>query len=418
MRKIHQSRQPLTWMPTLLAAAGLAVSPAAFSGGHTSGEPTDHDSQASAAMEGMDHSQHQGGGAGAAQDHSGHAGHDSHAGHAGHSTEPDELGRRLYGMKHVMPPELYDELREKVPLFSRYSNAEIDLAMEQMGPEYSWYISPPELRGNQGVLILSHGFRERGDTIFRDSVQSYANIFPTALAPGMSMMMNDNIQLALDDLRAAGVKDVVVMPVLSSSNNELMRQWEYILGERDEAEFATVGQVNTEGLNIIWGRAANDDPMIAEILTDWALEISENPAKEFVMVLAHGASGMKAEQDNVVELRNLNNLARYVVEDGGFAGGTGMLLQDDAPMEIRKQNVDAMRKVVAEANARGQQVLIVTNLLGSRTIQAKMRQDLKDLEYRLNAKGLTQHPNFTVWIGEVIREGFEKAALADRAAAN
>ena len=414
MKKTKQSRRPLTWIPTLLAAAGIAVSQAAFAGGHTGGDQTDHDSEASAAMEGMDHSQHQGEAA-KTMDHSGHSGH---AGHAGHSTEPDELGRRLWGMEHTMPPELYDELREKVPLFARFSNAEIDLSMQQMGPEYSWYISPPELRGTQGVLVLSHGFRERGDLIFRDSIQSYANIFPMAMAPGMSMMMNDNIQLALDDLRAAGVKDVVVVPVLSSSNNELMRQWEYVLGKRDEAEIATVGQVNTEGLNIIWGRAADDDPMVAEILTDWALEISENPSKEFVMVLAHGASGMQADKDNIEERRVLNTLARYVVEDGGFAAGTGMLLQDDAPMEIRKQNVDAMRKLVAEANARGQQVLIVTNLLGSRTIQAKMRQDLKDLEYRINAKGLTQHENFPVWMGEVIREGFEKAAMPGSAAIN
>jgi len=399
MNTTNQSRQSMPWMPTLLAAAGLALSQAACGGAHD------------------DHSGHAGHSApDSAADHSGHAGHAGHEGHAGHSTEPDEMGRRLYGMEHQMPPELYDELRANIPLFARYSNAEIDLSMEQMGPEYSWYISPPELRGDQGVLMLSHGFRERGDMMFRRSVQNYANIFPTALAPGMAMMMNDHIQLALDDLRAAGVKTVVVIPILSSSHNELMRQWEYILGFRDQAEFASVGQVNTEGLEIIITEATNDNPMIAEILTDYAEEISENPANEFIMVLAHGASGADSEADNVKEREILNTLARYVVEDGGFAGGAGMLLQDDAPPEIRAQNVEAMRKVVADANAAGQRVLVVTNLLGSRTIQAKMREDLAGLDYRLNAKGLTQHENFTTWVGEMIRGGFEKAAAPASAA--
>ncbi|MCC5793672.1 MAG: hypothetical protein JJT85_02920 [Chromatiales bacterium] len=402
------SGQPRSRTLSLLAAAGLALSLAACAGDHDHGEHAGHAGHDSHAGH-NDHGAHAG--------HGDHAGHAGHAGHHGHSTEPDELGRRLWGMEHVMPPELYDELRANIPLFARYSNAEIDLAMEQMGPEYSWYISPPELRGDQGVLVLSHGFRERGDMMFRQSIQSYANIFPIAMAPGMAMMMNDNIQLALDDLREAGVRTVVVVPILSTSHNELMRQWEYVLGFRDEPEFATVGQVNTEGLELFIMPALNDDPMVAEMLLDYALDISENPANETIMVLAHGASGKNAAEDNVKELVILNNLARYIVEDGGFSSGFGFLLQDDAPPEIRAQNVERMREKVGEANARGERVLVVTNLIGSRTIQAKMRQDLAGMDYRLNARGLSEHENFTVWIGEMIREGFEKSTMPSAAAA-
>ena len=58
----------------------------------------------------------------------------------------------------------------------------------------------------------------------------------------------------------------------------------------------------------------------------------------------------------------------------------------------------------------GQEVLIVTNLIGSRTIQAKLRKDLKGLDYNFNAKGIMQHENFIDWMGESVRGEFESAA--------
>ena len=53
-------------------------------------------------------------------------------------------------------------------------------------------------------------------------------------------------------------------------------------------------------------------------------------------------------------------------------------------------------------------VLIVTNLLGTRIVQSGLRRALQGLEYRFNAKGLIQHENFIAWINLSIDE----AALA------
>jgi sirohydrochlorin ferrochelatase len=330
----------------------------------------------------------------------------STVGHSTHSTARDELGRSLLGMKHEMSPTLVKELRDKVALWRNASDAEIALSMEMMGPEYAWYISPPGLKGEQGLLILTHGFREQGDKLFRERVQPMGNIFPTALGIGMAMMMSDHIQVALDDLVAAGAREIVVVPVVSSASNELYRQWLYIFGRQESAEFATVPRVKTSAaVRII--PPPGDNPLIAEILLDHAMEISADPKSEVVIIAGHGPS---SAEDNERELKVLAGLARIIQEDGDFASVQGITLQDDSAPEVRAANVKRLRAMIETAQQGGKRVLVVTNLIGARTIQGKLREDLEGLEYKFNSKGIAQHDNFIKWMGEAVRKELENRA--------
>jgi hypothetical protein len=334
-----------------------------------------------------------------AMDHSGHGGHDM----AGHSSEPDEMGRRLYGMKHQMTPEIMAELREKVPLFAQYSDAELGMSMAMMGSNYAWYLSDAGVEGKQAILVLMHGFRD-GDPLFKQEVEAFSSLFPMAMAPGMSMMMSDHIQLAIKDLEAAGAEQIVVVPIVSTRHNTMMRQWEYIFGIEEEASYASVERVTTAA-QILFAEPPGDDPLVAEMLIDHAMEISENPSKEVVIVAAHGPT---FEEDNQLVLAELNSLAKVMKEDSNFADVQALTLQDDAPPAIRDANIAKLRQMVSDATADGYQVLVVTNLIGTRTIQSKLRKDLKGLDYKFNKKGLAAHPNFVAeWLGETVREQFE-----------
>lgn len=345
-----------------------------------------------------------------------HAGHDmsasmDHSGHdmSGHSTERDEMGRRLHGMKHEMSPEVMDQLRENIRGWENVSDQEIALSMQMMGANYEWYISSDQVNGETGVLIMLHGFRDRGDKIFKDQLQSYAEVFPTALSMGMSMGMSQHIQLGLDDLVAAGAERIVVIPIVSTEYNTMIRQWQYIFGLVDEPAYAAVPQVETEA-EVIFADPPGSDPLVAEILLDHALELSENPADEVVIIAAHGPS---EDDDNAKQLALMEKLAKIVEQDGGFAAVMPVTLQDDAPPEIRAANVTKMRGMVESATADGKNVIVVTSLIGGRTIQKKLRKDLDNLEYTFNAKGLVQHELFVEWIGETIRTemlGATKAA--------
>jgi sirohydrochlorin ferrochelatase len=317
----------------------------------------------------------------------------------------DELGRIGFDMKHTMDAALMKELREKVQLYRNYSDADIAMSMDMMGAEYAWYVSPPEVKGGQGVLILMHGFREQGDRLFKQQVEPLGSIYPTALGVGMAMMMSSHIQAALDALEQAGARQIVVVPVVSSAQNELYRQWQYIFGRQDEAEYASVGRVRTQA-ELLFASPPGDDPLVGEILLDHALENSTSPAREVVIIAGHGPSGA---EDNAREMAVLAGLARILKEDGGFAAAYGQTLQDDAPPEIRDKNVQKLRGLVEQGARDGRQVLVVTNLIGARTIQAKLRKDLEGLDYKFNAKGIAQHPNFMKWMGEAVREEFSKA---------
>lgn len=350
----------------------------------------------------------------AATDHSAmdHASMDhgsmDHAGHA-MDTGRDAEGRRLWGQRHEMTPAMYDELRAKVPIYRNATKATIDMSMVNMGQEYQWYISPATLRNDAGVLIMTHGFREQGDRDFKGRLDNLSAALPTSLALGMGMMMSDHVQLSIDDLEAAGVTRIVVVPIVSTAHNELMRQWEYILGRRDRAEFVTVPQVRHKA-ELLLAEPPGDNPLIADIILDNALELSEDPKREFVVIVAHGASGPDRDRDNKEEMKILGNLARYIREDGGFAGAEGFTLQDDAPPEIRDANVARLRARIVELNARKITPIVVTNLLGTRTIQPKIRSDLKGLDYRFNTKGISQHPSFIKWIEETVRYRLEEPA--------
>ncbi|MGI9342023.1 MAG: hypothetical protein ACR2QV_04195 [Gammaproteobacteria bacterium] len=345
----------------------------------------------------------------AEMDHSGHdmSGHDM----AGHSTDRDEMGRRLHGMKHNVSPEIADQLRENIYGWENVSDAEIALSMQMMGSNYEWYLSNDDVSGKTGVLILLHGFGDRGDKIFKDQLQPFASAFPMSLSMGMSMMMSQHIQLGLDDLVAAGAERIIVIPIVSTEYNTMIRQWQYIFGILDQPSYASVPRVSTTA-EISFMSPPNDDPIVAEMLLDHAMEISENPAEEVVIVVAHGPS---LPADNVKQLVIMDNLAKFVKDDGGFAAVYSATLQDDAPPEMRDANVAKLRAMVEQAHADGKRPIIVTSLIGARTIQKKLRKDLAGLDYAFNAKGLVQHDLFVTWIGETVRE---ELARTERAAAN
>ena len=194
-------------------------------------------------------------------------GQPGHVDHMLHAT-PDQLGRSLYGMKHVMDPAMTKELQDKVALYKNYTPAQLALSMDQMGHEYTWYISPASLKSSQGVLILLHGFREKGDKLFKERVQEpLGNIFPTALGIGMAMTMSAHIQVGLDQLQKAGATEIVVLPIVSTQYSDLYRQWQYIFGRVAKAEYASVPRVKTNA-KLHFVLPPGDDAFAAEILLD------------------------------------------------------------------------------------------------------------------------------------------------------
>ena len=316
------------------------------------------------------------------------------------NTSMDEQGRRLYGERHQVSDAAADELRGRIEQFAGADTAMIQTVMDRMGSNYEWYVSDLELRDSTGVMILAHGFRSAGDNIFRQRLAPLADQNPTVLALGMSMMMSEHIQLAINDLEAAGAQRIVVVPVVSNRTNSLIRQWQYIFDLSDEPAYTAVPRVTTDA-ELIFAEPPGDHPLILEVLADHAKEISKEPKKEFLLLVAHGP---EAEADNEIALAMLNAMVGELQDQIGFAGIGVASLQDDAPKAVRRENVAVMRALVEQAQVEGYKVLVITNLLGARTVQAELRRDLRGLSFTFNAKGIVEHDNFIRWIEASVAE--------------
>ncbi len=307
---------------------------------------------------------------------------------------PDAEGRQLYNAPHNMDPVLMDELRANVPLFEGLDNKGIMGHMHNMGPNYTWYVSGASIRNDYGVLLLAHGFREHGDRVLSQRIAPLAEQAPTAMAMGMSMMTSDHIQLAINNLEAAGAKRVIIVPVVTTRSSSMPRQWDYVFGLADKPTYATIPRVSAD-IDLYIVPPLEDHPLVGATLVEYAAEISTDPVNEDVIILAHGPED---EADNIVQLAMLERLARYVGERSDYHSVTVATLQDDAKPEIRAANVAELRERVRESAKAGRQTLIVSNLLGTRMVQSKLRRDLRGLGYSFNPKGLIEHENFIRWI--------------------
>ena len=314
-----------------------------------------------------------------------------------HAEHQDTIETVAHG-EHQMTPEMLAVLRERIPAYQEASEQQIRLEMKMMGPNKSRYLSSDSVQGDTAVVVLIHGFGPTGDRVMTEAVQPMAEIFPTAMSAGMSMMGSEHIQKSLDDVRTAGAKTVIVVPMVSSRRNTLIYQWEYIFGLREHGGYYDVPRVNTDDRIIMTDPPAGH-PLITRIVLDHALEMSSDPQSEAVIVVSHGPI---YAADNQAQLKILAAQAERIKEMGGFWSVEGLTLQDDAAPDVRAANVAKLREKVAAATAAGRRVLIVTDLLAARSIQWKIERDLAGLDYEFSVKGITMHPDFTRWYQETI----------------
>ncbi len=319
--------------------------------------------------------------------------------HSQHNGAPETMSHG----DHKMSPEMLSVLRERLPKLRESTDQQIALEMQMMGPNKSRYLSDESVNGETGVLVLIHGFGPTGDRIMTEEVQPTAGIFPSAMSAGMSMMGSEHIQQSLDDLTAAGAKMVIVVPMVSSKNNTLIYQWQYIFGLRDHGGYYDVPRVATDARVVMTDPPAGH-PLITEIVLDHAVEMSTDPDNEVVFIIAHGPVH---DKENRAQLEVMAEQARRIQKLGGFSHVEGLTLQDDAVADVRAANVAKLREKIEAATADGKRVLIVTDLLAARSIQWKIERDLAGLDYEFSIKGISMHPNFVRWYMDTVMAAME-----------
>jgi sirohydrochlorin ferrochelatase len=272
--------------------------------------------------------------------------------------------------------------------------------------------SPP----GRGVLLLAHGGRAEWNANVLAIAAEVNRVLPTEVAFGMAS--RPAMAGAIDRLLARGVRDVVAVPLFVSSHSSVIESTAYLLGLRDEmpqalpmlARMAHAGgdaaahhePSGPPDLSVIRGpvpirmtAALDAHPIVSEILTRRALEVSRDPEREAVVLVAHGPN------DEAADARWLENLGRLAAEIRTavpFSRVDAVTLRDDAPPDVRDAATAALRGVVARHAATGLRVLVVPVLLSYGGIEAGLRDRLEGLDWTMVPRGLAPDPRLVDWV--------------------
>ena len=217
--------------------------------------------------------------------------------------------------QHNMTPEMFAELRVKIPLYQEYTDEEIIESMNRMGPNFHVYLSGAEVTGDVGVIALGHGFGETGNADFQGALGPSAAARPTAIGLGMAMMTSAHVQSAINELTNAGAETVVIIPGTTLDNGSLVRQWEYMFDMREEADFLSVPRIESDA-KLIMAATPTAHPLMAAIMGEYAKELSTDEASEAVAIITHGPVD---EPDNVKEHVILSKHVERIEDNSNFA---------------------------------------------------------------------------------------------------
>ena len=242
--------------------------------------------------------------------------------------------------------------------------------------------------GGHGVLIMAHGGGETWNKTVIEAAEAARHEGPVVVAFGMAhpVSMQQGVD-ALDELGA----DRVSVVRLFVSGESFRADTRYLLGLSDEEpELPWVKAPLEHDLAI----ATHDhglmgSPEVSDILLTRALDLSEDPAGESVLLIAHGM-GDEGENDRVLD--NMRAAADRIAAEG-FAEVETATLREDW-QEARAAAEAGIRSFVESRTSEGRRVLVLPYRLSGFGPYAGV---LEGLDYAAG-DGLLPHAAISRWI--------------------
>jgi len=261
-----------------------------------------------------------------------------------------------------------------------------------------WAPRPAAADSDTAVLILAHGSGSSWQKTIRRAAKGADLPCPYRVFFGMGDTLAERNELQEDvrDLEDKGAHTIIVIPMLVSSYSEAARQWRYLLGMDVQAGFINNPLFPVEKHAVIrYGEPLNDSAVVVEILLDRTQEISSDPAKESVVIVSNGPND---DADNARWLQILASLSARLRERGGFYSVEGASLRDEAPVAVRRQSVEMLRRRIEAIGNAGRRPLVVSLLLAPGGIEHKLGLELRGLNYAFNTKTLLPDARISDWI--------------------
>lgn len=284
--------------------------------------------------------------------------------------------------------------------------------------------APPAPR--YGLLVMAHGGTPEWNEAVLGAVGSLRADHPVEVAFGMADA--GSIQEAVRRLEDSGAGRIGVVRLFISGESWLARTRQ-ILGldsgapphathadhEGPTAPAAPHGphamgfwRVATQASFAVTTEGLSEDPAMGTVLAERAVQLSRDPAREDVLVLAHGPGD---DAENERWLRRTDELATSVRRARPFRRVEALTLREDWP-EKRREAERRARAFVERARSEGGRALVIPFRVFGFGPYAKV---LEGLEYGSDGRGLLPHALVVAWIrrqSEALRAGSFRAPRA------
>lgn len=247
-----------------------------------------------------------------------------------------------------------------------------------------------------GVVLMPHGADFNWNETIRENLTPLLARHKIEYAFSMADPLV--IERAVKRLEKQGVRAIILVRVYSMASS-FREKTEYILGLNNANRHGAMAmRITTPVLFVTLGGTEND-PLVAEVMLERAKNLSKNPGKETLILLAHGTDD---EDVNRRWMENLADIAGQIRKNGGsiFKDIKYHTWQEDWP-DKREQATAVIRNMVKEASQDGGVAILIPDRT---TGQGHADELLEGVKYRY-ATGFAPHPNFLKWVEGQIQKG-------------
>jgi len=322
------------------------------------------------------------------------------------------------GPKYDSMMSLESRLERLLPENAALNHIEIEPQHLAMWMEREASRNLPLAEEDTGVILFAHGSDFHWNENLRVAVEPLMKRYKIEFA--FSMADPYTIERALHKLEQRGAKAAIVVSAFASRSSyrneigylaglDIENQDDHIHdnnsghgshgGHGGHAKSSTPVPRILTSLPVIWTGGYEDNPLFASALFDRVLALSKDPARETVILTAHGTQD---DRKNDEWLEKLNSIASQMHDQGGqkFKAFKVATWREDWP-DKRAPWVKKVRAMVTEASKQGDRVIVIPTRT---TSVGPEKRFLAGLEFELG-EGFAPHPLFTQWVDEQIRQG-------------
>lgn len=266
----------------------------------------------------------------------------------------------------------------------------------------------PENKFKLGVIVHAHGADFHWNERMRAAAAPLAEDYLVEYA--FSMGDPVTLQRAVERLVARGAQGVVIVRVFSMANSFLPGIERFIGTGYENCKAPEQGMHMHHGtpaprllttVPVVTTGGLQDNPLFAAALLDRARQLSKQPTRETVILVAHGKGD---DVQNAAWLELLASLRKQMLAKGGdmFRAIEIGTWREDWP-DKRTAAVAHIRDLIAQAQQDGGRAVVIPTRTNA---QGPARELIPDMDYALG-EGFAPHPLFVEWLREQARHGMD-----------